>query len=173
VNDAEVENLIRAVPYPAPARDLVAVALQAQPARFPVLAWCLRGLAAVATGVLVILFVTRRTPDSLVPAPAAASCSQVFDAEGPEVRARLASAQQQLELIARPSPTWGYDECLDTATAIRTFRPTSLTRRFDNLENRLDELRLQLEEMPEPPPGPRPTTQSAPDGRRTKRRRYA
>jgi len=174
VNDAEVENLIRGVPYPAPARDLVAAALHEQPVRFPVLAWCLRGAAVAAAGTLIVFLVSNRTPShEQSPTAAAKTRIQTLDAEGAEVRARLASAQQQVGRIAQPSPTWRYEESTGLCTPIGMSCPTSLTRRFESLQSRLDALRFQLEETPDPPPGNRPTTQSAPSARRTKRRRYA
>jgi hypothetical protein len=171
--DRELQNLIRCVPYPASARDLVAPALLQKPRAFPLLAWSLRAVAVAAAGLLVAIHVVRRLPDAQPEATATSLTAGSLDAEGPELRSRLASAREQLDRIGQPpSPTWAYEERSPGTSSLGSSYPTSLTRRLDSLQSRLDALKLEFEETSEPP-GPRPTTRNAPDKRCTKRRGYA
>lgn len=171
-DDARLEDLLRRVPYPAAVCDLVAPALRDQPARFPVLAWCLRGTAVAGMAVLALFVAARRFPGEQPAVSPGEVPLQTLQAESRELQARLTTAQRKLREIARPSAAWDGRDNPSSSEWIGAFRSTSLAQRFDDVESRLDMLRQQLEETPEPP-GPRPTTKRAPVQRRAKQRRYA
>ncbi len=170
-NDPELGELIRRVPYPAPARDLVAPALLARPVRFPLLAGVPRYAALTAACLLIALYAAHRLPDAQPGTAAAPQSPPTLDVSGPELRTRLTAADKQLEDIGQPSTKWVSEDNARSTFSIRTSYPASMARRLDSLQSRLDALRLELEETPEPP-GPRPTTRTAPETRRKKQGRY-